>query len=158
MITWSTKKYSSHCGIPLGKVTSPWAPFCPLNWKCYGPNMVQLKSDVTKITYCIWEQHVAMYKTSILPPEHMKILQWSFFKWLLEKETDIALIVVTLWSSMPLLEPPLSFKLAKLGPLMVKIWSTWNLILWKWLTIYRTSTLPCLRPAFCHKKKQNEYS
>ena len=120
--------------------------------------MVHSKSDVRKITYCIWEQHLAMYKTSILPPEHMKLLQWSFFKWLLEKETDIALIVVTLWSSMPLLEPPLFFKLAKLGLLMVQTWSTWNLILWKWLTIYRTGTVPCLRPAFCHKNKQNYYS
>ena len=114
----------------LDQVTSPWALFYVSNWQnlALGLSMVHLKSDVRKITYCIWEQHLAMYKTSILPPEHMKILQWSFFKWLLEKETDIALIVVTLWSSMPLLEPPLFFKLAKLGPLIVQTWYTRNLM------------------------------
>ena len=54
--------------------------------------------------------------------------------------------------------PFLSFKLEKLGPLMTQTWSTWNLMSWKKLTKYGTSTLPCLRPAFCHKDKQNYYS
>ena len=56
-----------------------------------------------------------------------------------------------------LIEPLFSFKLAKLGSLLVQTWSTWNLMSWNELTIYRASSLPCLRQAFCHKNKQNDY-
>ena len=35
----------------------------------YGPNMVNFKSDVIKISYYIWDQHLAMFKTSMLPQD-----------------------------------------------------------------------------------------
>ena len=35
----------------------------------YGPNMVPLKSDVMKITCYIRDQHLVMFKTSILQEE-----------------------------------------------------------------------------------------
>ena len=38
----------------------------------YGPNMVHLKSDIMKITYYIQNQHLAMFKTSILPQVQTK--------------------------------------------------------------------------------------
>ena len=41
-------------------------------WPLYGPNMVHLKSDVMKIAYYIQDQHLAMFKTSILPKEQTK--------------------------------------------------------------------------------------
>ena len=44
-------------------------------WPSYGPNMVHLESDVMKITYYIWDQHLARFKTRILPQEQTKLLQ-----------------------------------------------------------------------------------
>ena len=41
-------------------------------WPSYVPNMVHLKSDVMKIAYYIQDQHLAMFKTSILPQELTK--------------------------------------------------------------------------------------
>ena len=38
----------------------------------YGPNMVNLNSDVLKIAYHIWDQNLFMFKTSILPQEQTK--------------------------------------------------------------------------------------
>ena len=40
----------------------------------YGPNMIQLKSGVMKITYYVRDQHLAMFKTSILLQEQTKSL------------------------------------------------------------------------------------
>ena len=44
-------------------------------WQSYGPNMVQLKSDVMKITYYIQDQHLVRFKSSILHQEQTKGLQ-----------------------------------------------------------------------------------
>ena len=38
----------------------------------YGLNMVHLKSDVMKIAYYIQDQHLAMFKTSILQQKQTK--------------------------------------------------------------------------------------
>ena len=35
----------------------------------YGPKMVQLTSDIMKITNYVRDQHLAMFETSILPQE-----------------------------------------------------------------------------------------
>ena len=41
-------------------------------WPSNGPNMGHSKSDFMKIAYKIWDQHLAMFKTSILPQELTK--------------------------------------------------------------------------------------
>ena len=62
----------------------------------YGPHKVHWKSDFMKKTYHIQDQHLAMFKTTILPQD---------LKWLLEAETHIAPMVITIWTRSPLLEP-----------------------------------------------------
>ena len=69
------KTYSSYGGNPLGQVPSPCAPFCPLsgqNLAPLGSIKVHLKTDVMKITYQLREQHLALFKTSILPEDQTK--------------------------------------------------------------------------------------
>ena len=41
----------------------PFVPKISKTWPSYGPNMVHLNSDVMKITYHIWDQHLARFKT-----------------------------------------------------------------------------------------------
>ena len=50
----------------------PFVPKISKTWPSYGPNMVHLNSDVMKITYHIWDQHLAMFKPSIFPQEQRK--------------------------------------------------------------------------------------
>ena len=75
-------------------------------WLYYGQNMVHLKSDIMKIAYYIWDQHHAMFKTSILPQEQQNDYSEYLLEWLLEEETHIAPMVVTLFAGLPLLETP----------------------------------------------------
>ena len=65
--------------------------------------MVQLKSDVMKITYYIGDQHLDMFKTSILPQEEKNDYHEYLLILLLEAEANIAPMVVTLWARSPLL-------------------------------------------------------
>ena len=60
-------------------------------------------------------------------------------------------MVVTLWARLPLLEPSFVLKVAKTGPSYGPNMVQWKSDFMKKLIIYRTSTLPCLRPPFCHK-------
>ena len=46
-----------------------------------------------------------MFKTSILPQEQQNDYSEYLLKWLLEEETHIAPMVVTLFAGLPLLEP-----------------------------------------------------
>ena len=66
-------------------------------------------------------------------------------------------MVVAPWTGMPPLEPPFAFQIGKNWPSyglsMVHMKSDVMNI-----TCYMTSNIPCLRPAFCHKNKQNDYS
>ena len=81
MITWSKKTYSSYGGNPLGQVPSPCAPYCPLNGQnltILGSIKVHLKTDVMKITNQLWDQHLALFKTSIMPQDQTKWLLWIF--------------------------------------------------------------------------------
>ena len=36
-------------------------------WPSYGLNMVHLKTDIMEFTYYVWDQNLAMFKTSIFP-------------------------------------------------------------------------------------------
>ena len=68
--------------------------------------MVHLKSDEMKIIYCIWDQHIVLFETSILPQEQKNYYSEYLLKLLLEAETHIASIVVAHPARLPLLEPP----------------------------------------------------
>ena len=86
--------------------------------------MVNLQSDVMKITYYIGDQHLARFKTSILSQVQKNFYNEYLLKLLLEVEMHIGPMLVTLWARCLSLRPLFSFKLAKLGPLMFQTWST----------------------------------
>ena len=59
-------------GARLPLLGPPFVLYIGKTWPSYGPNMVHLKSDIMKITYFIQNQHLAMFKTSILPQVQTK--------------------------------------------------------------------------------------
>ena len=71
--------------------------------------MVHLKSDEMKIIYCICDQHIVLFETSILPQEQKNDYSEYLLKLLLEAETHIAPMVIALWTRLPFLEPPFVF-------------------------------------------------
>ena len=73
----------------------------------YGPNMIQLKSGVMKIT-CLRPVFCCKNK-----PNHYREY---LFQLLLKVETHVAPMVVTLWARLPLLEHSFVLKVAKTGP------------------------------------------
>ena len=52
----------------------PFVLYIGKTWSNYGPNIVKIKYDVMKIPHYIWDLHLSMFKTIILPQEQMKCL------------------------------------------------------------------------------------
>ena len=109
-----------------------------------------------KIIYYILDHYIPCLRPAFCHKNKDNYCMEYLNKWLLEAETHIAPMVLTLWVRLPLLEPPLyplnwqnlALLWSKHGPL--EFWCHENNLLYM-----GPSILPCLKPAFCHKNKEN---